>query len=126
VIGQAGPATATADSFAEGYTNAGYDEWLTLQNPTTNSETISVTLMNGDGHVFTQGFTVVAHSRFTVEISAMVKQHLIQPGDTYLGYEIALVVQTSGGAFIAERPMYWNTGSSGTQGGSDVIGYTGH
>jgi polyvinyl alcohol dehydrogenase (cytochrome) len=126
VIGQAGPATATADSFAEGYTNAGYNEWLTLQNPTTNSETISVTLMNGDGHVFTQGFTVVAHSRFTVEISAMVTQHLIQPGDTYLGYEIALVVQTSGGAFIAERPMYWNTGSSGTQGGSDVIGYTGH
>ena len=29
VVGQIGPATATSYSFAEGYTNVGYDEWLT-------------------------------------------------------------------------------------------------
>src|SRR6202043_2288953 len=38
ITGQAGPAAATTYSFAEGYTNAGYNEWLTLQNPTTSAE----------------------------------------------------------------------------------------
>ena len=125
VIGQAGPASATAYSFAEGYTNAGYNEWLTLQNPTSNSETISVKLVNGDGRTTTQSFIVAAHSRFTVDITTMVVQKLIVAHDTYLGYEVSMVVQSSSGAFVAERPMYWNTGSHGTQGGSDVIGYIG-
>ena len=125
VIGQAGPASATAYSFAEGYTNTGYNEWLTLQNPTINSETISVTLVNGDGRKTSQSYTVGAHSRFTVDITGLVAQRLIVPHDTYLGYEVSMVMQSNGGAFVAERPMYWNTGSHGTQGGSDVIGYTG-
>ncbi len=38
-----------------------------------------------------------------------------------------MTVQTtsasSGGPFVAERPMYWN--ASGTQGGTDIIGYIG-
>src|SRR6266568_2547905 len=36
VLGQVGPAGVSAYSFAEGYTNLGYDEWLTIQNPTPN------------------------------------------------------------------------------------------
>jgi len=35
-------------------------------------------------------------------------------------------VQSTSGVFVAERPMYWSTGSSGTQGGSDVLGYMGN
>src|SRR3989442_897154 len=38
VTGQSGTATASAYSFAEGYTNVNYDEWLTVQNPTRSSE----------------------------------------------------------------------------------------
>jgi hypothetical protein len=125
VIGKVGPATATVYTFAEGYTNTNFDEWLTLQNPTMTMETINVTLVNADGRSFTQGFTVVARSRFTVDITAMVLQHLIVPNDTFKGFEVSMIVQSSTGAFVAERPMYWNTGSSGTQGGSDVIGFTG-
>ena len=125
VIGEPGPASATAYSFAEGYTNAGYDEWLTLQNPTANPETLNVILVNEDGRIFNQSYTLVGHSRFTVDITAMVMQHLIVSNDTYRGYEVSMVVQSSSGAFVAERPMYWNTGSSGTQGGSDVGGYLG-
>ena len=125
VIGQAGPASATGYSFAEGYTNTGYNEWLTLQNPTTHSETISVTLVNGDGRTTSQSYTVGAHSRYTVDITGLVAQKLIAPHDTYLGYEVSMVVQSSSGAFVAERPMYWNTNAHGTQGGSDVIGYIG-
>ncbi len=34
-----------------------------------------------------------------------------------------MVVQSSNGAFVAERPMCWN--ASGTQGGTDAMGYTG-
>lgn len=125
IIGEPGPASATTYSFAEGYTNDGYDEWLTLQNPTANSETLNVMLVNEDGHTFNQSFNLVGHSRFTVDITAMVMQHLIVPNDTYRGYEVSMVVQSSSGAFVAERPMYWDTGSSGTQGGSDVSGYLG-
>ena len=122
VIGQGGPAAVTAYGFAEGYTNVGYDEWLTLQNPTTNAETIKVSLVNADGNSFTGSFTVAAKSRFTIDIVALVLQNLIVPNDTFKGYEISMVVRASK-PFVAERPMYWNTGSGGTQGGSDVIGF---
>jgi hypothetical protein len=54
---------------------------------------------------------------------AIVIQHMFQSGNGYNGFEISLAVQSSTGPFVVERPMYWN--ASGTQGGSDVIGYTG-
>ena len=74
-------------------------------------------------HSYSQAFTVAAHSRFTIDITGMVMLHLIQPADTYLGYEVSLTVQSNTGPFVAERPMYWNTGPGGTQGGSDIIGF---
>jgi len=122
VIGQVGPAAATAYSFAEGYTNAGYDEWLTLQNPTGSPESITVTLANGDGHTYTFQVTVGPNTRATVDITAMVVQHLLIPGDSFKGYEVSMSL-SGNGAFVAERPMYFN--ASGYQGGDDQIGYTG-
>ena len=123
VIGQVGPASASAYSFAEGYTNAGYDEWLTIQNPTGSAETITITLANAKGTVYPFSVNVAAHSRYTVDIVATVMQHLYHSGDGYAGYEVSMALQSSSGPFVAERPMYWN--ASGTQGGSDVIGYIG-
>jgi hypothetical protein len=123
VLGQVGPAAKSAYSFAEGYTNLGYDEWLTIQNPTANPETITTTAANAVGTVYTFAVQVGAHSRYTVDMVGMVIQHLYHAGDGYHGYEISLAVQSSGGPFVVERPMYWN--ASGTQGGSDVIGYSG-
>lgn len=122
VIGQTGPASHPAASFAEGYTNVDYDEWLTLQNPTIASESIKVTLVNADGKSFTSSYTVGAKSRFTIDIVALVLQNLIVANDTFKGYEVSMVV-TASKPFVAERPMYWNTGIGGTQGGSDVIGF---
>ncbi len=121
VGGQVGPAVATSYSFAEGYTNVGYDEWLTIQNPTANSETITITLANAKGNVYTFSVSVVSHSRYTVDIVGTVIQHLYRNADGYNGFEVSLAVQSSS-PFIAERPMYWN--AAGTQGGSDVIGYS--
>ncbi len=123
VLGQVGPASISNYSFAEGYTNLGYDEWLTIQNPTANPETITTTAVNAVGTVYTFSVQVGAHSRYTVDMVATVIQHMFHPNDGYNGYEISLAVQSSSGPFVVERPMYWN--ASGTQGGSDVIGFSG-
>ncbi len=123
VLGQVGPAALSAYSFAEGYTNRGYDEWLTIQNPTPNTETITVTAVNAVGTVYTFMQQVLGHSRYTVDMAAIVIGHMYHPTDGYNGYEISLAVHSSNGPFVVERPMYWN--ASGTQGGSDVLGYAG-
>ncbi|GAC1621911.1 MAG: hypothetical protein NVS4B11_15390 [Ktedonobacteraceae bacterium] len=126
IIGQVGPATANSYTFAEGYANVGYNEWLTLQNPTSSDETITITLVNGYGHSYTSGGILVrAHTRSTVDVAALVRQYLLSTGiDPRSSCAIAMTAQAAPGSyFVAERPMYWNTGS--TQGGSDVIGYAG-
>ncbi len=126
VIGEGGLELNSTYSFAEGYVNAGYNEWLTLQNPTANAENIYVTVVNGYGRSYTQAYNVPSVSRNTVDITALVEKYLVQAGDGYRGYEVSMTVQTLNKAvFSAERPMYWNTTGSTlpTQGGSDVIGY---
>ncbi len=122
VVGQPGPATTSSYSFAEGYTNVGYDEWLTMQNPSANPETITITLANAKGTVYTFSVTVVSHSRYTVDIVGTVMRNLYHNGNGFQGYEVSMAVQSNTGPFVVERPMYWN--ASGTQGGSDVIGYS--
>ncbi len=126
IIGQVGPASSTSYTFAEGYANIGYNEWLTLQNPMSSDETITVTLNNGYGRGYTMsGIVVKAHSRSTVDIAALVRQYLLTTGrDPRYSCAIAMTVQAAPDApFVAERPMYWNTGTS--QGGSAVLGYAG-
>jgi endoglucanase len=122
VLGQFGPAAANNYAFAEGYTNVGYDQWLTIQNPTTAPETITISLVNEAGGYYATAVTVVAHSRYTIDVTGMIIAHLYRSGTGFAGYEDSMVVQSSG-VFVAERPLYWN--ASGTQGGDDVFGYTG-
>jgi hypothetical protein len=50
---------------------------------------------------------------FRVELVATIIQHLYHKGDGYNAYEVSMALQSSGGPFIAERPMYWN--AAGTQ-----------
>jgi hypothetical protein len=126
VLGQNGPAAMSNYSFAEGYVNSGYDEWLTLQNPTTSPETIWITLYNALGHTYTTSVTLPGQSRATEDITGMVIHNLYHTGDGFKGYEVSMTVQTTssqGGPFVAERPMYLNVGS--IQGGTDILGYTG-
>src|SRR6266571_3095999 len=123
-VGQSGAATNTSYSFAEGYTFNGYDEWLTAQNPTNNLETVWVTLINGKGTVYSFSISVLAHSRYTLNVDEKVVLQMYHTGDGTGGYQVSTTVQTTdGSAFVAERPMYWNVG--GSQGGDDVIGYLG-
>lgn len=126
VIGQVGPAAHSNYSFAEGYANIGFNEWLTIQNPTSSAEAISITLVNGLGQTNTRTVTVGANTRYTEDIAADVIQ-FFNPTSTS-GFTISMTVQSSNGAvFVVERPMYWHNGgaSFSTQGGSDVIGYIG-
>lgn len=111
-----------AVSFAEGFTDTGYNEWLTLQNPTNAQETIQVTLVNGYGQSYTFQVSMAAHTRSTTDITALVHQFLYHSGDKVQAFEVSMFLQSNGN-FVAERPMYFN--ASGSQGGSDVIGFVG-
>jgi hypothetical protein len=128
VMGAIGPLSHSAYTFAEGYTNTGYNTWLTIQNPTSSAETIYVTIVNGAGQSSQQKYTGLAHSRFTVDVTALVEQ-IFSPGTNSAGNSVSMRVQTlDGSVFVAERPMYWNTSgipSFVTSGGSDIIGFAG-
>ncbi len=121
ITGAIGPIASRSASFAEGYTNKGFNEWLSLFNPTGSNETIAVTIVNGYGNVYSYNVSVPGNSRAVSDITSIVLQHLYS-GSQSQGYNISMTVQSSS-YFIAERTMYWNVGT--TQGGSDDIGYMG-
>ncbi len=117
------PAAHTIYAFAEGYTGGAFTEYLTLQNPTANNETVAVTLFTGHGLILQQQVIVAAHSRGTVTIN-----NVLNP----IGADsVSLVVQAlgNGALIVAERPQYFSYGIQGTRytarGATDVIGYTG-
>ena len=128
VLGQVGPATHTVYSFSEGYANTGYNDWLTIQNPTGNAETLSITLVNGLGQSYVQSVPVQANARFTEDIASLV-QKTFKAGTNQYANSFSMTVQTTnGGAFVAERPIYFNThgvAQFAVQGGDDIIGYVG-
>jgi hypothetical protein len=127
VMGSVGPVNYSAYSFAEGYTRTGYNEWLTVQNPGNAAEVMYVTVMNGHGRSYSQGFMIPANSRFTLDITDFVQRNM-HSGLDITANEVSMTVQTTDkSAFVAERPEYWNTGGSTfvTRGGSDIIGYPG-
>ncbi|MBV9691770.1 MAG: hypothetical protein JO202_18890, partial [Ktedonobacteraceae bacterium] len=119
-------------SFAEGYTNLGYNTWLTIQNPTNTTETIYVTLVNGLGEAVIQSYVVASISRTTVDLTDLM--HTVGKAgngqNAIAANEVSMTVQTlnNGGSFVVERPEYFNTtrlSSFMVEGGSDIIGYSG-
>ena len=129
VLGQVGPATHTAYSFAEGYANTGYNDWLTIQNPTGNAESDLDHIGQRHGSVHdVQTVSVPANARFTEDIASLV-QTTFNAGTNSNANAFSMTVQTTnGGVFVAERPIYFNTNGVspfGTQGGDDIIGYVG-
>lgn len=128
VVGEMGPVAASAYSFSEGYVGNNYNEFLTLQNPTSGTETLQLTLVNGYGRTYTQAVSINATTRMTLDIAALALRYLVHRGDGTPGYTVSMVIQSVNSTpFVAERPMYWNEINSGfpTQGGDDIIGYTG-
>ncbi|GAC1384759.1 MAG: hypothetical protein NVSMB33_13370 [Ktedonobacteraceae bacterium] len=132
VMGQVGPASQIQYNFADGNTNPGYDELLVLLNPTTGSEKVYPTLVNGLGVVYHMpAIRLYPKTNVTIDITAVVAKNMVKPGDGEQAYEVSmkLIVSFSYEGFVAERLNYWNASTAGltnaTQGGTDVIGYSG-
>ncbi len=126
VTGQTG--TYKAYNFAEGYTNEGYNEWLTLQNPTPQPETIYVTLVNSMGTSDIVTIPLGNNTRATFDVTAYVRANMVR-GSSFQNYEISMTVQTvDGSLFVVERPQYYNTMGSAlpAQGGTVAFGYNGN
>ncbi|HXX76965.1 MAG TPA: S53 family peptidase [Ktedonobacteraceae bacterium] len=121
VIGEPGPAKVVY-SFAEGYTTSGFNEFLTLQNPNTSSESVAVTLYLHNSIISQQVVTVGPQTRYTMNINSLVVP--IAQANTGAGYEVSLAVWAASGTIVVERPMYFNFHGF-AKGGTDVIGYSG-
>jgi len=98
--------------FAEGYTGAGFHEYLTLANPNPTDAAVNVTyFFNGGAAPMTVAHTILAHSRSTVDVN--------QEAGANQALSI-MVTSTNAVSFLAERPMYFNF--RGRTGGSVVVG----
>ncbi len=107
-------ATASARTwfFAEGYTGAGFDEWLCIQNPGASPAHVTITYYpEGGAPIKRTQPPIAARSRYTVYVNA--------PEQAGPGLSISAKV-TSDVPIICERPMYFNF--SGWTGGHDVVG----
>lgn len=82
--------------FAEGYTGSGFQEYLTIQNPTGSSANVTVEYQGQGGGIGTHNLVVPANRRSTVNVN----------GDVGAGREVSMRV-TSSQPIVAERPMYF-------------------
>lgn len=110
-------AVGSAYTFADGYIADGFDEWLLLENVTDQRELLTLTLVHA-GNVMTYQCYLPPRGRGTISIGRLLRTLAKQDG-----YDVSLVVQSGGGAFVAERVLYWHM--DGKQGASDVPGYAG-
>jgi hypothetical protein len=108
--------------FAEGYTGAGFDQYLTLMNPNPAPAPVTITYYLGGGQApVVKGLTVPANSRYTVTVHDSAE-------GVGRGQEVSAKVETSHpGGIVAERPIYFRYGGSipGTTGGHNVMGAAG-
>jgi hypothetical protein len=110
-------ATAVAQSwyFAEGYTGAGFDEYLTILNPGDADAPVTITYYLGDGATQVRYLTVGAHRRATVAV------HGTSAGVGRGQAVAARVTAASGGGIVVERPIYF-TYTGGVTGGHNAVG----
>ena len=91
-----GLAPAAAWDFAEGYTGPGFQEYLTLLNPSTSAGTATVTYMFSSAGTVQQQVSLPAQSRVTVDVNAAVGA----------GREVSAHVAATL-PVVAERPLYF-------------------
>lgn len=99
--------------FAEGYTAAGFDEYLTLQNPSAVTATATINYQLDTGPMAPILMTLPPKSRSTRTV-------FNGSTDVGRGHEVSTKI-TSTAPIVAERPMYFNYGGL-DDGGHDVVG----
>jgi hypothetical protein len=97
--------------FAEGTTRGGFDEYLTLQNPSDENAHVDITYVLGDGTTTPGVLDIGPRSRATVNVNSAIGP----------GQDVSLVVE-SDTAVVAERPMYFDY--RGLTGGHCEVGST--
>jgi P pilus assembly chaperone PapD len=89
-------APATQWYFGEGYTGAGFDEWLTVQNPNAVVANLTVTYYTPTGAPIVRNHPVQPQSRYTIPVDVDAGENL----------EVSTYV-LSDQPVICERPMYF-------------------
>jgi len=86
--------------FAEGYTGSGFNEWLCLQNPNSESAALTMYFLTQEAGMKTVGgISIPAHSRYTVMVNAVAGDNL----------QLSSRIESSK-PIVAERPMYFSYG----------------
>ena len=98
--------------FAEGTTRSGFEEYLTIQNPSDRDARVDITYILGNGTTVPAEAYVGARSRATVNVNAAVGPE----------QDVSMVVECDNVAIVAERPMYFDY--HGLTGGHCVMGST--
>ncbi len=90
--------------FAEGTSRAGFEEWLTLQNPNPRPIMVSATFQpaSGQGEAVSKTYAVAAGKRHTVYV----------PGEVGAEKDVSVVLASTS-FYLAERPMYFRYGGYG-------------
>jgi len=99
--------------FAEGTTRAGFEEWLTLQNPNRMAITVGATYQPGagQGDPVNKAYPVAAGERYTVYV----------PGEVGEDKDVSVTLASTA-FFLAERPMYFlYTGYGASWPGGDCV-----
>jgi hypothetical protein len=96
--------------FAEGTTQAGFDQWFCVANPNTTTAHVEFTFYQEDGTTSIQDYDIAATSRFTLSANSAVGEGLYFA--TRIDSDISIV---------AERPMYFDY-KNGWTGGTAVLG----
>jgi kumamolisin len=117
-----GPRSSPANTkwyFAEGSVGGGFQEFITMQNPSsTQAATVTISYLFQSRSAVTVTHTVPASTRATV----YVNQDLGIPTTSPQQAISAIVQVTSGPGIVVERPMYFNY--LGIHSGTDVVGAT--
>jgi outer membrane protein assembly factor BamB len=114
-------APAAQWNFAEGTTLPGFNEYLTLQNPSsTTAASVTLRYIDQSATVTTRSLTVNPLSRFTVEVFKTL--YGVGPGVAGVSTQVTSTVP-----IVAERPMYVyrDFGYGAVPGATDVVGATG-
>ncbi len=101
--------------FAEGYTGAGFDEWLLLLNPGQAAVSATASFHRGDGMTLVRELFLPPRSRTTVHVDAL-------PG--LESAEVSVAISASSGEVVAERAMYflYRGGMGAVSGGHVAVG----
>lgn len=100
---------ALAWNLAEGFTGAGFDTRILIQNPNSSAAHVTITYMKQGGGTVTKTVTIKAHARFTI---------IGVEGDKFgIGADLAFSTHIeSDKPIIVERAMYFPGGGHGTTG----------